>query len=116
MMKLKEARNRANLTQLDVSEITSIPLGTLRRWEQGVNEPSTDDLLRLADLYHVSVDYILGSRYAADTDSDTLTADERRLVELYRSADSRGKAAIIRTAVGESGMGGNATRSVAQAG
>lgn len=40
MTALKNARKRAGLTQAQVAEVSGIPLGTLRRWEQGVNEPS----------------------------------------------------------------------------
>ena len=65
---LKIARKYAGLTQTQASEATSIPLGTLRRWEQGVNEPDMESVLKLAELYGVSTDTILGSRYAEDLD------------------------------------------------
>lgn len=103
---LKEARKRSGLTQQQVSEVTHIALGTLRRWEQGVNEPDTDSLLLLLDLYGASADEVLGSGFYKERiqRARALTEDEDRLLGLYRSADSRGRAAIIRTAEGEAGV------------
>lgn len=62
---LKKARNRAGLTQQDVAVMTNIALGTLRRWEQGVNEPDTESLVALLDLYGASADEVLGSDFYA---------------------------------------------------
>lgn len=62
---LKETRKATGLTQERASMLSGIPLGTLRRWEQGVNEPDMESIIKLADLYGVSTDTILGSRHAA---------------------------------------------------
>ena len=59
---LKEARMMAGYTQKQVSEETGIPLGTLRRWEQGQNEPDIDGLKALASLYGRTVDALLFGR------------------------------------------------------
>lgn len=64
MRGLKKARELRGLTQKAVCEQTGIPLGTLRRWEQGVNEPDVKSINLLADFYEVTTDYILGSRFA----------------------------------------------------
>lgn len=106
MLKLKEARVKTGLTQRDVAEKTGIPLGTLRRWEQGVNEPDTDTIIKLADLYGASMDEILGSGFAKDSKQE-MSADERELLTCYRSADGRGRRNILMIARAEAGMEGN---------
>lgn len=53
-------RKRSGMTQKEVSEKTGIPLGTLRRWEQGQNDPDMGSLVQLADLYGTSLDSMLG--------------------------------------------------------
>lgn len=63
---LKAARKAANLTQKKAAEKSGIPLGTLRRWEQGVNEPDTESIVKLAALYGTTTDTILGSQFADD--------------------------------------------------
>ena len=57
---LGNARRKSGLTQKEASEKTGIPLGTIRRWEQGQNDPDMGSLIQLAELYSVSLDEILG--------------------------------------------------------
>lgn len=61
---LKAVRKAAGYTQEKASKLSSIPLGTLRRWEQGVNEPDMESIINLAELYGVTTDTILGTKYA----------------------------------------------------
>lgn len=113
MMQLKQARNRTGMTQRDVSEKTGIPLGTLRRWEQGVNDPDTDNLVRLADLYGVSTDEILGSRYAPKEAPTDLSPDERELLSLYRSTNQQGRVSIMAVARASQGVEGQSASDIA---
>lgn len=54
-----EIRRRAGFTQKEAAEATEIPLGTLRRWEQGQNDPDMGSLIKLAELYHTTLDSLL---------------------------------------------------------
>lgn len=96
MLRLKQARNAAGMTQREAADASGIPLGTLRRWEQGVNDPDTDALIALADLYGCSTDDILGSRFANSCPS--ISPDESQLLDLYRRANAQGRAAIMAVA------------------
>ena len=60
--RLGEARKNAGYTQKAVSVETGIPLGTIRRWEQGQNDPDMSSLVTLAKLYDTSLDYILENK------------------------------------------------------
>lgn len=61
---LKRARNRSGMTQAEASKASGIPIGTLRRWEQGVNEPDIASIILLADTYGTTTDELLGSRFS----------------------------------------------------
>ena len=99
MSAIKEARVKAGLKQREVAEMTGIPLGTLRRWEQGVNEPDVDHIIQLADLYGVSTDELLGSSFASvEYDTNLLTEDEGRLVTLYRKCSRQGREYLMQVA------------------
>lgn len=63
-MNLGAARRHAGMTQAEAAEKSGIALGTLRRWEQGVNEPDITSLARLAQLYEVTTDTIIGTCFA----------------------------------------------------
>ena len=68
--------------------------GTIRRWTN--NSPSVDKLEKVANILRVSLDWLITGK-----ESETLTPDEERLVELYRKADERGKRRILRDAEDE---------------
>lgn len=58
--KLKELRKSVGYNQTVVANALGINYFTLGKWEQGRAEPSAEDLIRLADYFDVSVDYLLG--------------------------------------------------------
>lgn len=57
---LGDARRAAGYTQKEVADKTGIPLGTIRRWEQGQNDPDMGSLMQLAELYNASLDSMIG--------------------------------------------------------
>ena len=63
---LGSSRQKSRLTQKEVSAKTGIPLGTIRRWEQGQNDPDLNLLIQLIKLYGVSLESILEIEVAGD--------------------------------------------------
>lgn len=57
---LKKAREAAHYTQAQAAVALSVSDGTYKNYEQGKREPNNAILLKIADLYHVSTDYLLG--------------------------------------------------------
>lgn len=57
---LEMARLRAGLSQDDVAAQLEIRRATVGAWESGDSEAPTGDLLRLADLYHLTLDQLTG--------------------------------------------------------
>ena len=57
---LKQIRNSKNLLQTKVAMDLSITQETVSSYETGRVLPSSDMLIRLADYYNTSVDYLLG--------------------------------------------------------
>lgn len=60
MLRLKEARKAKGLTQVDVSREIGISQNGYSDWETGKNRVDTNSLKKLAELFGVSVDYLLG--------------------------------------------------------
>ena len=58
--RLRQARKRAGMTQAAVARRLAVTPSVLARYESGLNDPSSDNLRRLADIYQVSCDYLLG--------------------------------------------------------
>ena len=58
-MKLKELRKQANMTQSQLSEKLGVTGQTVLNWENGVYEPKIEQLIKLADLFNVTIDYLV---------------------------------------------------------
>lgn len=57
--RLQETRKARKLKQQDVAEMTGINVVTLSGYEIAKNEPNMEALVRLADAYQVSLDYLM---------------------------------------------------------
>ncbi len=56
---LKEYRIKNNMTQEFVAEAIGVSRQTVSKWETGISEPSTSNLLAVAKLYGVPAEEIL---------------------------------------------------------
>lgn len=64
--RLKELRQKRNISQKDVAKFLDLSPSIISGYETGERTPSASIVIRLADLYHCSTDYILG-KSAIDT-------------------------------------------------
>ena len=59
--RLKDLRKQAGLTQVDVAEKLGISQPAYASWERGVKKPTQDNLVKIAQILNVSVDYLVGN-------------------------------------------------------
>ncbi|MBQ8606129.1 MAG: helix-turn-helix transcriptional regulator [Clostridia bacterium] len=60
MNRIRELRENAELRQIDVANATGIDQKTLSNYETGKTNPDSYSLIKLADFFGVSIDYIVG--------------------------------------------------------
>lgn len=53
-------RKQNNLTQRDIANSLGITQPSYIRYENGKSEPTLENLVKLAEIFDVSVDYLLG--------------------------------------------------------
>ena len=58
-MRLRELRNSKGISQLKLAMALNTTQNTISRYETGEREPGIEELIRLADYFQVSVDYLL---------------------------------------------------------
>lgn len=58
--RIRELREDKDLRQIDVSYATGIDQKTLSNYETGKTNPDSYSILKLADFFQVSTDYLLG--------------------------------------------------------
>lgn len=58
-MRLKELRKAKGISQLKLAIDLNTNQNTISRYETGEREPSIGELIRIADYFNVSLDYLL---------------------------------------------------------
>lgn len=59
--RLKKLRKDAGFTQVDVASKLGISQQAYASWERGVKKPTQDNLVKIAQVLNVSVDYLVGN-------------------------------------------------------
>lgn len=60
MNRLKELRLNAKLNQVEASKLFGVAQSTLSGWETGKTQIDYENLIKIADYYKVTLDYLLG--------------------------------------------------------
>ena len=102
--RLKKLRKNAGLTQVDVAEKLGISQPAYGSWERGIKKPTQDNLVKIAQVLNVSVDYLVGNSEEKSDNLDNiellfrmnskgLTDEERRVFkkELIEFMEKRRK-------------------------
>ena len=89
MNRIKKLRKEKNITQIRLSIELEVSQETISAYEKGKYYPSATMLIKLRDIFGVSIDYILGlSDTRFDPLSETnLTEDETYILNLCRKMD-----------------------------
>lgn len=69
----KQCRVASKMSQREVANILNVVPSTLSKWETGVATPDPSILPKIADLYGVSVDYLLGREEPTPTSTPAPT-------------------------------------------
>lgn len=90
--RLKKARERKKLTQMDAAKIIGISNGTLSGYERNYRDPDTPTLSRLAELYEVSTDWLTGVDQKREVDPDDEDDDiDREIAKELKSVSKEVK-------------------------
>lgn len=63
---IKAAREKQGLTQQECADLFDVKLRAWQTYEQGVSEPKFEVLCKIADVFGVTTDYLLGREPAQD--------------------------------------------------
>lgn len=90
--RIKMLREKQMVTQAELSKKLGITRSSVNAWEMGISVPSTQYIVELAAIFHVSTDFLLGLNDSATisvsglTDSDTFLVTQ--LVEHLRDKNA----------------------------
>ena len=60
--RIRELREQAGLSQAQLAKKLDVTRSSVNAWEMGLSTPTTQYIVALAKLFHVSADYILGTQ------------------------------------------------------
>lgn len=81
-MRLKELRTQAGLTQKQLAEQIGVTKSVVSFYELRERTPSPEVLVKLASVFHVSSDYLLGIEKGRSIDISGLNAEDEKAVRL----------------------------------
>ena len=90
-LKLRELRDKHRLTQQDVASRLQLSSDAYSLYELGKRQMNYETMCLLADIYDVSIDYLLGR---CDFNSVVISDEENEIVKQYRLLDKRGRDTI----------------------
>lgn len=87
--RIKMLREKYDMTQAGLAKQLEITRASVNAWEMGVSCPTVQYVIAMADLFHVSTDYLLGLETNMLIDADGLSDKEigmlTELAEYFRS-------------------------------
>ncbi len=101
MMKLRELRKERNLRQKDVAEQIGVCTQSYGYYENGINKPDPETLIKLADFFGCSIDYLLGREddlghlVSRQGIGEQLTSTEKQLLDGFRRLDQTHRTRVL---------------------
>ncbi|MBQ8627032.1 MAG: helix-turn-helix transcriptional regulator [Agathobacter sp.] len=79
--KIKELRNKYRFTQTELANQVGVTKSTIAAYENDSRLPSYDVLIKLADVFKVSIDSLLLNRSEVILDAEGLTLEQLQILE-----------------------------------
>ncbi len=96
MLRLKELRSKRKISQQKLAMDLSISQASISKYEKGIAELDINMLIRMANYFHVTVDYLLGrTDETSSYHSEMLSAEEINLLREFRMMSEQDKAKTI---------------------
>ncbi|MPM70684.1 hypothetical protein SDC9_117641 [bioreactor metagenome] len=85
MTRLYDLREEIDMKQKDLAAMLTIKPSAISKYEKGIAQPSIPTLIKIAEIFHVSMDYLLGlSSVKNPYSTDNFTPKEAEIIAKYR--------------------------------
>jgi transcriptional regulator with XRE-family HTH domain len=89
-VKFRSIRNEKGFTQSEMAEFLDCSQQTINVWESGQHTPKITMLVKIADSFGVSVDWLLGRKEPIKIITE-IPQEDKTIVELYRKFNNEGR-------------------------
>lgn len=87
--KLSYLRKKRNISQKELADLLKVAPSTISMYENGKRTPNEEVLKRIAGIFNVSIDYLLGYSTIKDSDNNHQDEFEEYLEELRSNPKMR---------------------------
>lgn len=94
-IRLKELRTERCLSQTELAKKIETTQRNLSNWENGINEPDFETLIRIADVFQVTTDYLLGLEPTVDFSAQNISPVDRKIIDKLKDLSDEKKAAVL---------------------
>lgn len=97
-MNLKELRVKNNFSQNEIAKKVGLTQFTYSNYETGTTEPKIKTLIDLANIYNVSIDYLIGREF--NNEFGYLDEAEKNIINNYRQMNATNKVRFVAESYG----------------
>ena len=88
--RINELRIRSGMSQTELAQKLNVTRSSVNAWEMGISVPSVQNLLELSQIFHASVDYLIGTVPNESVCLDNYSEEEKELIySLLKYFDSK---------------------------
>ena len=101
MNKIKQLRQAKEMKQIELASYLNVTQGNISGWESGKWQPDQDALIKMANLFNVSIDYLVERNEVLNENLEKrapipqFSAEEIKLIEMYRKLDDGNKKMVF---------------------
>ena len=96
-MNIKKLRTKSNTKPDFIAKLLCISPQAYYKYENETNEPNIENLIKLADYYNVTLDYLIGREFRNDI--GYLTNDQKNVVLVIKKLNEKNLSTILGTAL-----------------
>ncbi len=83
-MRIKELMQEKGIQQQQMAELLNVSRASIYKYQQGKAEPNIETLIKIADYFDVSLDYLCGRQNKNLIFADSLTETQKKLVAIIK--------------------------------
>lgn len=82
--RIRDLRKQKRMSQTELAKSAGVSQTTVTAWETGKAEPSSSAVARLADIFNVTTDYLLGRHNKQGTKKDDVELSDDDVIMTWR--------------------------------
>ncbi len=93
---LKKLRNQFGISQQQLADVIAVSQQSVNKYENHSVEPDIETLIKMADFFHVTVDYLIGRNDTENNEKIGITPREVELLQAIRELKPVQKECVLK--------------------